>query len=99
MHRIAIIPARGGSKRLPRKNILPINGAPMIGYPIQAAILSGLFDDIIVSTEDEEIGNIAESFGAQMISPQLYRSVVMYLAFLNIKRLNDFVAYMQQLSF
>lgn len=61
---IAIIPARGGSKRLPRKNILPINGKPMISYPILAAIKSGLFDEVVVSTEDKEISSIAESFGA-----------------------------------
>jgi len=61
---IAIIPARGGSKRLPRKNILPINGKPMIGYPILAAIKSGLFDEVVVSTEDKEILSIAESYGA-----------------------------------
>jgi len=61
---IAIIPARGGSKRLPRKNILPVNGQPMISYPIQAAIESGCFEKVVVSTEDEEIANIAESYGA-----------------------------------
>lgn len=61
---IAIIPARGGSKRLLRKNILPINGKPMISYPILTAIKSGLFDEVIVSTEDKEISLIAESFGA-----------------------------------
>lgn len=61
---IAIIPARGGSKRLPRKNILPINGKPMISYPILAAINSGLFDEVVVSTEDKEISTIAASFGA-----------------------------------
>lgn len=59
---IAIIPARGSSKRLPRKNILPINGQPMISYPIRAAKESGLFDEIIVSTEDEEIAKIAKSY-------------------------------------
>lgn len=63
---IAIIPARGGSKRLPRKNILPVNGKPMIYYPIQSAIKSGLFDEVIVSTEDEEIAGIAKKFGASV---------------------------------
>lgn len=67
MKQIAIIPARGGSKRLPRKNILPINGRPIIGYPIRTALESGLFDDVIVSTEDEEIARIAESFGVTII--------------------------------
>ena len=61
---IAIIPARGGSKRLLRKNILPINGKPMISYPILAAIKSGLFDEVVVSTEDKEISTIAASYGA-----------------------------------
>jgi pseudaminic acid cytidylyltransferase len=64
MKRIAIIPARGGSKRLPRKNILPINNLPMVHYPIQTALESGLFDEVIVSTEDEEIAHIAQIAGA-----------------------------------
>ena len=53
MSRIAVIPARGGSKRIPRKNIRPFHGRPMIAYPIRAALQSGLFDRIIVSTDDE----------------------------------------------
>lgn len=65
---IAIIPARGGSKRLPRKNILQLNDHPMIGYPIRAALNSNLFDEVIVSTEDEEIKEIAASYGATVIS-------------------------------
>lgn len=64
MNQIAIIPARGGSKRLPRKNILPINGKPMITYPISAALKSKMFDAVIVSTEDDEIADIAEQQGA-----------------------------------
>jgi len=64
---IAIIPARGGSKRLPRKNILPINNQPMMTYPIQVAIDSGLFDDVVVSTEDDEIANIASKSGATVV--------------------------------
>lgn len=63
-HRIAIIPARGGSKRLPRKNILPINGKPMISYPIRTALQSNLFDEVVVSTEDDKISDIAEEYGA-----------------------------------
>lgn len=62
--KIAIIPARGGSKRLPKKNILTINDRPMISYPIRVAQESGLFDDVVVSTEDEEIAEIARSCNA-----------------------------------
>ena len=66
MKRIAIIPARGGSKRLPRKNVLPILGKPMLAYPIQAAQQSEMFDRIIVSTEDEEIEQAALEAGAEV---------------------------------
>lgn len=64
--RVAIIPARGGSKRIPRKNIKHFAGQPMIAYSIQAAQCSGLFDKIIVSTDDDEIAEIARSFGAEV---------------------------------
>lgn len=63
---IAIIPARGGSKRIPRKNIKEFCGKPMIAYAISAAKESGLFDNIIVSTDDEEIAKIAISWGAEI---------------------------------
>ncbi|HTL80350.1 MAG TPA: acylneuraminate cytidylyltransferase family protein [Bacteroidia bacterium] len=63
---LCIIPARGGSKRIPRKNILPLNGRPLISYSIRAAIDSGMFDDVIVSTEDGVIKEIALSEGAQV---------------------------------
>ena len=62
--RVAIIPARGGSKRIPRKNIKPFAGKPMIGYAIEAALGCGLFDHVIVSTDDDEIAEIAGQFGA-----------------------------------
>lgn len=62
--RIAVIPARGGSKRLPRKNILPLNERPLISYPIQSAIESELFDSVVVSTEDQEIAEIAARYNA-----------------------------------
>lgn len=65
MIRVAIIPARGGSKRIPRKNLRPFAGKPIIGYSIDAAKASGLFDRIIVSTDDAEIASVAESFGAE----------------------------------
>lgn len=61
---IAIIPARGGSKRIPRKNIKAFGGKPMIAYAITAAQNSGLFDQVLVSTDDEEIASIANEWGA-----------------------------------
>jgi pseudaminic acid cytidylyltransferase len=64
--RIAIIPARGGSKRIPRKNILPFAGRPMLFYAIEAARCSGLFDHIVVSTDDEEVAKIARRLGAEV---------------------------------
>src|SRR3989344_1326392 len=64
----AIIAARGGSKRLPRKNVYPIWGQPMIYWPIQAARHSKYIDDIFVSTEDREIKVIAEQAGAKIIN-------------------------------
>ena len=63
---IAIIPARGGSKRIPRKNIRAFHGKPIIAYAIETAIKSNLFDRIIVSTEDLEIAEISRSFGAEV---------------------------------
>ena len=61
---IAIIPARGGSKRIPRKNVKPFHGKPMVAWPIMAARETGLFDQIIVTTDDPEIADIAQKFGA-----------------------------------
>ncbi len=63
---IAIIPARGGSKRIPRKNIKLFHGKPMIAYSIEAAKQSGCFDKIIVSTDDQEIANVALQYGAEV---------------------------------
>jgi pseudaminic acid cytidylyltransferase len=63
---IAIIPARGGSKRIPRKNIKEFCGRPMISYAIAAARESGLFEHIVVSTDDEEIAQIAREWGAEI---------------------------------
>lgn len=63
--KIAVIPARGGSKRIPRKNIRSFAGQPMIAYAIEAAKLSGLFDHIVVSTDDDEIAQIAVKYGAE----------------------------------
>lgn len=62
--KIAIIPARGGSKRIPRKNIKDFLGKPIIAYSIETALHSGLFDEVFVSTDDEEIASIAKTYGA-----------------------------------
>ena len=63
---IAIIPARGGSKRIPRKNIKDFYGRPLIAYSIQTALASKLFDKVIVTTDDEEIAKIAQEYGAEV---------------------------------
>jgi len=63
---IAIIPARGGSKRIPRKNIKDFCGKPIIAYSIEVALDSGLFDKVIVSTDDAEIAEVAIKYGAQV---------------------------------
>lgn len=62
--RLAIITARGGSKRIPRKNIRPFRGLPILGWPLRAALGSGLFDEVMVSTDDAEIADIAHGMGA-----------------------------------
>lgn len=62
-----IIPARGGSKGIPRKNIKLLNGKPLIAYSIEAALRSGVLDRIVVSTEDAEIAEVAKKFGAEVI--------------------------------
>jgi N-acylneuraminate cytidylyltransferase len=64
--KIAVIPARGGSKRIPRKNIKPFSGKPMIAWSIEAAKSSGLFDRILVSTDDAEIAEVAKKWGAEV---------------------------------
>jgi len=64
--RIAVIPARGGSKRIPRKNIKPFCGKPIIAWSIEAARASGCFDRIIVSTDDREIADVARQAGAEV---------------------------------
>jgi N-acylneuraminate cytidylyltransferase len=63
---VAVIPARGGSKRIPRKNIKDFCGKPMIAWPIEVAKKSKLFDRIIVSTDDKEIKKVANSYGAEV---------------------------------
>ena len=71
MKTVAIITARGGSKRIPRKNIKEFCGKPILAYSIEAALQSGLFDTVMVSTDDEEIADIAKRHGA---SVPFYRS-------------------------
>lgn len=66
MKRLAIIPARGGSRRIPGKNIKDFHGKPIIAYSIETALSSKLFDEVMVSTDDEEIARVARSFGAQV---------------------------------
>tara|TARA_R100001143_G_C3360947_1_gene135564 strand:+ start:3082 stop:3774 length:693 start_codon:yes stop_codon:yes gene_type:complete len=66
LSKIAIIPARGGSKRIPRKNIRDFMGRPIIAYSILTALESDLFDEVMVSTDDEEIAEIARSYGAKV---------------------------------
>lgn len=66
MPNLCIIPARGGSKRIPRKNIKLFNGKPIIAYSIELAIKCGLFDEIMVSTDDVEIAEIAIEYGAKV---------------------------------
>jgi len=63
---VCIIPARGGSKRIPRKNIKDFFGKPLIAYSIEAAIKSKLFEKVIVSTDDEEIASVAKKYGAEV---------------------------------
>ena len=63
---IAVIPARGGSKRVPGKNVKPMLGKPLIAYTIEAAQQSGLFQRIVVTTDSQEIADTAEKFGAEV---------------------------------
>ncbi len=62
---IAMITARGGSKRIPRKNIKEFCGKPILAYSVEAAVQSGIFDEVMISTEDEEIAEIAQQYGAK----------------------------------
>lgn len=66
MKKLAIIPARGGSKRIPHKNIREFLGKPIIAYSITTAINSGLFDEVMVSTDDYQIADIAKEYGANI---------------------------------
>src|SRR5437868_11347770 len=66
MSTVAIIPARGGSKRIPKKNIKSFLGKPIIAYSIEVALGSNLFDEVMVSTDDEEIASVAKEYGAKV---------------------------------
>lgn len=66
MKSLCIIPARGGSKRIPRKNIKPFMGKPIMAYSIEAALESGIFDEVMVSTDDEEFADVAKKYGASV---------------------------------
>lgn len=66
MKKIAIIPARGGSKRIPHKNLKYFFGKPIIAYAIEAAIKSGLYDEVMVSTDSEEIAEVAREYGGKV---------------------------------
>ena len=91
--RVALIPARGGSKRLPRKNVLPVLGRPMLHYPVKAALASGCFDRVIVSTEDEEIRCVAMDAGALVVDRPAHlaqdRSTVVDVCLDTLARLDE----------
>ena len=63
---VAVIPARGGSKRIPRKNVRPFRGKPLISWVIETTLTSGLFDRVIVSTDDYEIADLSKHYGAEV---------------------------------
>ena len=66
MKNLCIIPARGGSKRIPRKNVKPFMGKPIIAYSIENALATGLFDEVMVSTDDPEIMEVSKQYGAKI---------------------------------
>lgn len=70
MSTIAVITARGGSKRIPRKNIKEFCGKPIITYSIKAALSAGIFDEVMVSTDDAEIAEIAKKQGQRSLFPE-----------------------------
>ena len=71
---LALIPARGGSKRLPRKNVRPFLGRPVLTYAIEAARMAGCFDEVMVSTDDAEVAGIARAAGAAVPFPRSART-------------------------
>lgn len=64
---LAIIPARGGSKRLPRKNVLDLAGKPLIAWTVEAALRSTYINQVVITSDDDEILSVADTYGAQMI--------------------------------
>ena len=96
--KIAIIPARGGSKRLPGKNIKLLGDKPLIAWTIDAAIKSKVFDHVFVSTDSEEIASIAKQYGAKV--PFLRPSMVAFcsLAFLNLLNMDTLIGNLLSLS-
>ena len=66
MKNLCIIPARGGSKRIPRKNVKPFMGKPILAYSIENALATGLFEEVMVSTDDPEIMEVSKEFGASV---------------------------------
>ena len=66
MKNLCIIPARGGSKRIPRKNVKLFLGKPMLAYSIEAALATNIFDEVMVSTDDEDIAEVARQYGAKV---------------------------------
>ena len=93
---VVIIPARGGSKRIPQKNIRPFCGQPMLAYPIQAALNSGVVDKVVVSTDDADIAALARSYGAE--TPFMRRAELAddYTGILDVIR--DAIVQLQQLG-
>lgn len=68
MNNVAIVPARGGSKRIPRKNIKPLRGKPLLAYTLETALESGVFDEVCVTSDDGEILSVAENHGATILN-------------------------------
>lgn len=91
---IAIIPARGGSKRIPRKNVREFCGLPLIAYSILAAKRSGMFEHVIVSTDDEQICEISKQYGAEI--PFVRPSELAYDHITTVPVINHAVSWVQQ---
>lgn len=101
MKNIAIIPARGGSKRIPRKNIKDFLGKPIIAYSIEAALESNVFDEVMVSTDDKEIAEIAKKYGASVPffrSPELSNDMAMTAPVL-LEVLNEYKKLAQEFDY